>query len=86
MERFLVLTKYDDGVESVSLQTPWEIINRVDMSDCSNEEIEVYKIAFGQDPEKLKVLGCWHVADDPLYIAVINNNDQVEFDGYGTDH
>lgn len=85
-EKFLVVTRYDDGTESVSTQTEYKIIDRVDMQDCSNTEIEVYRVKFGEEPEKLTILGTWHMFDDPLYIAVVNKNGNVVFDGYGTDH
>lgn len=65
---------------------PWDIIDRIDISDCSGEELEVYMVEFGKPMEKLVVRGCWHDFDDPLHIVVERESGEWMFDGYGTDH
>lgn len=76
----------DDGSEYADMVTPHTIIDHVDMRDCTNEQIEVYKVEYGVRPQELYIYGCWHNMKDPLYIKVIDENGNVEFDGYGTDH
>ena len=84
MERYLMVARIFDG-EYADMVTPGEVINHINMQDCTDEEIEVYRVRFGEAPERLNVYGCWHDFDNPLYIKVTDDNGVV-FDGWGTDH
>lgn len=86
MEKYLMIVMCDDGGEYAEMVTTHAIIDHIDMQDCTNEEIEVYRIEYGAQPIRLNVYGCWHNMDDPLYIKVTDDNGEIEFDGYGTDH
>lgn len=86
MKKYLVMIKNMEGAEHAALMTQPDIIRHIDMSDCTQEEIEVYDVHFGKQPEKLTVHGCWHNPKDPLYIKVVDENGLVAFDGLGTDH
>ena len=84
MEEYLMVVKVDDKEYAV-LTTEYDIIDHIDMDDCTYEEIEVYRVAFG-NVERLHVHGTWHNFDDPLYIKVTDDEGNTVFDGYGTDH
>lgn len=86
MRKYLAVIKDMCGDEHAALMTAPEIIEHIDMSDCTQEEIEVYEVHFGEQPDKLDLFGCWHNFDDPLYIKAVDRNGAVVFDGYGTDH
>jgi len=86
MERYVMVVKCWDDTEYTALATPHEIIDHIDMMDCTDEKIEVYKMQFGAQPKELYVCECWHNMNDPLYIKVVDEDGNIEFDGYGTDH
>lgn len=85
MRKYLVMAKCD-GMEYAKMMTEHEIIDHVDMADCTEEEVQVYDVRFGETPAPLTVWGTWHDFDNPLYIKVTDAAGQVVFDGYGTDH
>lgn len=85
-KRYLVQSKYDNGEVFSNLLTQSQIINKVNMRDCSCEEMEIFDISEFGEIKKLKVFGCWHNPKNPLYIKVENEYGETEFDGYGTDH
>lgn len=87
VEKYLVqiLNDLDGGCYS-SLKTPYEIIERLDMSDCCPEQLTIYRISKFNTVEKLKINNCWHKMNDPLYISVTDDKGNIVFDGYGTDH
>lgn len=85
MKDYLMVVKTDCG-EYATMASPMEIIMHLDMQDCTGEMIEVYKVAFGKQPEALEAYGCWYDFDNPLYIKVTDEDGNIEFDGYGTDH
>lgn len=64
-----------------------EIINRIDFMDCSDDaDIKVYDTSTFGEIKELKVHGIWHDADNPLFIKVTDQEDNIVFSGYGTDH
>ena len=73
---------------SLELMSPYEIIMRESMSDCSGAEMKVWEsTSFGKLTE-LKIHGTWH-AEDPhesLYIKATRPDGSIAFDGYGVDH
>ena len=83
---YLVQSRFDDDEVYTSIQTAGEIIRRIDMTDCSNEELRVYKVDIFGMIEPLEIHGCWHDLKDPLYIKVVDANGNIIFDGHGTDH
>ena len=85
MEKYLMVVETYDG-EYAEMVTPHEVIDHIDMQDCTDESIEVYRVNYGKTPEKLNVCGCWHDFDNPLYIKVTDAEGNIVFDGWGTDH
>lgn len=82
---YLVQSMFDDEV-SISLRSQYEIISRIDMKDCSNEEMYVFDVSQYGSVKPLVIHGCWHKLSNPLYIKVTDEEGNIEFDGYGTDH
>lgn len=86
-EEYLVIAKdYYSGEVFCSIQTAMKIIDRIDMSDCTYEELKVYRLTWDKEPERLVVHGAWHDPSTPLYIKVTDVDGNTVFDGYGTDH
>lgn len=86
-EIFLTQIKIPDDPETYSeLLTANEIIGRIDMHDCYDEDLEIFRINEFGKVERLLWYGTWHKFDDPLLIKVVDSNDKVVFFGYGTDH
>lgn len=84
-KQYLTQTKYESEI-CCSLQYENEIISRIDMVDCYDDEFLVYDVSKYGKAEQLKVYGCWHNPKKPLYIKVTDSLGKVVFDGYGTDH
>lgn len=82
------LVQYFDGdkVVGVEQRTAREIIEAVSMQDCHELQLAVYDMATFESPVLLTIYGTWHEPSDPLYIKVTDNDGNVVFDGYGTDH
>lgn len=85
-ERYFVQVLLDDNGLYNRTMTSSEIIERIDMKDCSGQEIAVFMTTEFGKIEQLKVLGCWHNLDDPLLIELVDKNNKVIISGYGTDH
>ena len=75
-----------DGEVFACIRTKAEIIDRIDMLDCTDEELKVYKVDVFGCVEPLEIYGCWHNPKEPLYIKVVDTKGNIVFDGYGTDH
>ena len=86
MKQYLVQIKSDDEVINSSLMKSNEIISRQDATDYTYETLQVYDISEFGKVKPLKIFGCWHDPKNPLYIKVVDENGNVVFDGYGTDH
>ena len=69
-----------------SMKTASQIIEHISMSDCHDSEIMVYRSSSFSKIEPLTIHGTWHDFADPLYIKVTDADDNVVFDGYGSDH
>lgn len=87
MEKFLVQIKFPDDPEVYSrFMTGYEIVDRVGMYDCYDEELKVYRITEFGNIEEIKVYGTWHNMKNPLYIKGVDSRGEIVFDGFGTDH
>ena len=76
-----------EGETWASMMEAAQIIDAVDMSDCSGiEEVAVWDVSRFGEAERLAVKGPWHDFLDPLYICAVRGDGTVAFDGYGTDH
>ena len=80
----------DDGENEIfhALMTAGEIFDRMDMSDCTYEEIIALYLV--RDNEKYPLLpaefhGCWHNWNDPLLME-IEVEGIITDAGHGTDH
>lgn len=82
MKQFLVQRIIDNEM-CVSLMTPRELINYINMDDCHNETYEIFDVlsTFGE-VKKLHYTG-WQ---PNCLIEVADENGNVVLSGYGTDH
>ena len=85
-KKYFVQMMFSDRTTAPALMAATEIINAVDMSDCSEIELQAWEPGKFGELTKLKILGCWHNPSDPLYIMVVRPDGTIAFDGYGTDH
>lgn len=83
--RYVVQGKMDDEVY-IFTETARRIIDRIDMQDCTGEELAVWESGEHGELIPLTICGCWHDFDNPLYIKVIRPDGSIAFDGWGTDH
>lgn len=89
MKQYIVQTRWNDGDDAevyTSMQTASEIVSRVDMYDCYDEDIAVWECDTFGELVPLQIHGTWHCLDDPLYIKATRPDGSIAFDGYGTDH
>lgn len=70
----------------INLLNKAEIIKKISMRDCSDEEISIYDVYSYGKVIPLKIHGTWHNPKDPLYIKVTDESGKMVFDGLGTDH
>ena len=83
--RFLV-NGITDGEEWSEIMTADAIFSMMDMDDCVDIAIDVWKIrGYGEAPVPCSFLGTWHNLKDPLRME-IRSEDRIEAVGYGTDH
>ena len=83
---YFTQVRTDDGSFHNELLTAAEIIHRVSMSDCSEEEFTVFDSAEFGTLIPLNLLGTWHNPNDPLLIKALDPDGHVVFSGYGEDH
>ena len=96
---YLVFIKSPNMLEAIDDETPCEvfhklmtareIFDRMDMSDCTDEEvIEIYLVRDWSEKHRLlkaEFHGCWHNWDDPLLME-IEVDGIITDSGHGTDH
>lgn len=87
MNKYLVCSTLDREEYFWNVYSSMEIFNRMDMADCTYEEItHIYLLPEnGEPPMECRFHGVWHDSSDPLRM-VIECNDEVISVGYGTDH
>ena len=86
-KEYFVQIRTSDGELFNCIKTEKEIIERIDMIDCSGEQIKIYQVDKFGKIEPLKILGCWHNPKNPLLIEIVDDKEEnVIFSGYGTDH
>lgn len=84
MTKFLV-NAISDGEEWSKIMTAAEIFEMMDMSDCYDIDIDVWKInGWGQALTECCFLNCWHDPSDPLKMQIRWVGGMET--GYGTDH
>lgn len=78
-----------DDESFVKLLSAYQVFDRMDMSDCSDEEIaEIYLVRPGKKRKLVKCNfnGTWHNFKEPLLMTITDKKGRVlEYD-YGTDH
>ena len=73
---------YDDDTTFASIMTESELINYINMSDCFDEQYEIYLISTFGVVEK-----CHYVGWQPgCLIEIVNSSNEIIARGYGTDH
>ena len=86
MNNKYVLVHIDrDETAYATISTPDEIINAISFRDCTEEMHRIYRVEKDGALTELKGYGTWHCAD-VLYIKITDQDGNIEFDGYGTDH
>ena len=84
--QFLVIG-ITEGEEWSKVMSADEIFQMMDMQDCAQIDIDVWKInGYGEALSECQFLGVWSFgAKDPLRME-IRSMDGIEAVGYGTDH
>ena len=68
------------------IMTADEIFQMMDMDDCYNISIDIWKInGYGEALTECHFFGTWSFAKDPLRMEIRSENG-TEAVGYGTDH
>lgn len=84
---YLVLMRVDCGDCVAEIMTPDRIFDMMDMSDCYDIDIDVYRIIdFGFEPEPCTFYGTWSDPSDPLKMWIEGDDGTVYDVGHGTDH
>lgn len=83
---YLVQSMYDEGEVLLGLHTASEIIRRIDFTDCSGEQLQVYDVSKFGRVKPLVIHGTWHDPKEPLKIKVTDKRGKIVFSGYGVDH
>ena len=88
MKKFLVQTIEKNTLEvCAEFMSKEEIINKINFMDCSDDgAIKVYDTSNFGEIKELKVYGVWHDTDNPLFIKVTDQEENIIFSGFGTDH
>jgi len=93
LPNFYLITRksLDNGTQSTSLKTSYDIFKMLDMWDCigdTEEILSVYHIRpDGKAPERCELLGTWHDPSDPLLMRIITaKSHRILDEDYGTDH
>ena len=84
--RFLVCINFE-GEYFWSIKTSSDIFQRMDMADCTGEEIVHLSLLpdDGYLPIECVFHGVWHDFNDPLKMVIESGGQEVAV-GYGTDH
>ena len=86
---YLVFILDADGTEWASIMTSYKIFDRMDMNDCSGEQItSIYLLRPGKKKRLIECEfnGTWHNLRDPLLMTITDNKGRVLDSDYGTDH
>lgn len=84
-KKYVVQGKYE-GEVYIFMETARNIIARIDMRDCTGEDLAIWESGEFGELTPLTISGCWHDFDRPLYIKVTRPDGSIAFDGFGTDH
>lgn len=69
------------------VMTAIEIFNLMDMADCYDVEVDIYKVNdFGEPPTPCVFRGTWHDPSIPLKMVIEDCNGNILDIGSGTDH
>lgn len=85
-KKYFVQVEMPDGEVCETIKTAAEIIAFMDMADCHDCQLSAWKSAGFGKLEPLTVHGTWHDLKRPLYIKAVDQEGNIEFDGWGTDH
>lgn len=87
MNKYLVCSTFDREEYFWHINSSMEIFNRMNMADCSNEEIvHIYLLPENGDPPmECAFHGVWHDFKDPLRMVIECGGQEISV-GYGTDH
>lgn len=83
--KYLVIS-LSDGCSDARIMTATEIFKMMDMDDCYDIHIDIYRIPlFGDFPKRCTFKGTWHNPDKPLLMEICIR-DVVLDRGWGMDH
>ena len=95
MNMYLVFLRMPDFMDTkkryedyCDIMTTWQIFDRMDIADCSDEEITAIYLLRPENKRKLvkaEFHGVWHEPRDPLKMSITVNGKEIDC-GYGTDH
>ena len=86
MNRYLVFSLFDGEPETPTIRTAAEIFDRMDMDDCTGEEITKLYLIQQDDVQLCYFKGTWHDLDDPLKMTIVTRYGETVDTGWGTDH
>ena len=86
MNRYLVFSTFDGEPETPTIRTAAEIFNRMDMDDCTGEEITKLYLIREDGVQPCTFKGTWHDFDDPLKMTIETWEGITMDTGWGTDH
>ena len=87
MNNYLVMMKLEGEAHEGKIMSPMKVFNMMDMSDCYDIDIDLYKVGkYGDALIHCTFHDTWSDPSDPLKMW-ISGDDGVIYDvGYGSDH
>jgi len=82
-----IKVEYDGEEIYINTITENDLLYRIDMSDCIDYEYDIFYFDITERQFKKAIIkGIWHYGNNPLYIEVLDQNNNILTSGYGTDH
>lgn len=87
MKKYVVQGRLRDEIDHwTEMKSAKEILDRLDMADCYDEDLCVWESTALGELVPLTLHGTRHDHKNPLYIKATRPDGSIAFDGYGTDH
>lgn len=87
LEKSYLVKCLSDGDSWFKVMSANEIFDMMDMSDCYDIEIHIFRIGDFYEPiEPCTFHGAWSDLDDPLKMWITDCEGEILSVGYGTDH
>lgn len=86
--QYIVTIREDNGEEFTTIMTAYQIFDRMDMDDCTGEEIidlRIIKPYHKNNLARAEFHGTWHDPRHPLLMTITVRGKVVD-SGWGTEH